>query len=210
MLSFLSPDSRFMRIMSRVGDLLVLNLLFLICSLPVVTIGASATALYAVCLRLDTSREAGLFRGFFQALVQNLGQATALWLILLLGIVSSAVSGLFLYSLGGVFSWLSLICWAMLLLVLMAGAYVFPLQSQFSNGILSTLRNAVFLGLGYLPRSVLLAAISIAPLICLLLDFWLFMKLGFLWAILYFSCAAYANSLLLKKVFAPYLPEEEP
>ena len=52
-----SPDSKFMRAMSRLGDLLLLNLVFLLCCLPLVTVGAAQTALYTVCFRLIRDQE---------------------------------------------------------------------------------------------------------------------------------------------------------
>ena len=47
------------------------------------------------------------------------------------------------------------------------------------------------------------------PFALMVLDFYTFLQAAFLWAALYFSAAAYLNSLLLKKVFAPYLGENE-
>ena len=39
-------DNPFWRFMSLVADLIILNLLFVLCSIPIITIGASTTALY--------------------------------------------------------------------------------------------------------------------------------------------------------------------
>ena len=89
-------------------------------------------------------------------------------------------------------------------LVVFIYCYAFPLLSQFSNTVKATLKNALLLGIGYLPRSLLMAALNFLPLALLLTDFVLFLQLGFLWTFLYFSAAAYLNALLLRKVFAPY------
>ena len=79
-----SPDSRFMRYMNRLADLMLLNLMFLLTSIPIVTIGASLTALYSVCFRLGTVREGGTVRDYFRAFRENFGEATKLWLLALL------------------------------------------------------------------------------------------------------------------------------
>ena len=57
MLSIFSPDSRFMRVMSRAADLILLNLCYLLTCLPLFTIGAASAALYAVCFRFGTAEE---------------------------------------------------------------------------------------------------------------------------------------------------------
>ena len=60
---FFSLDSKFMQVMSRVADLIILNVIYLVTCLPVVTIGAAGTAMYTVCFRLGTDREGSLVKG---------------------------------------------------------------------------------------------------------------------------------------------------
>ena len=47
-MKFFNYDSPIMQFLTRLTDLFILNFLFLICSIPIITIGASATALYSV------------------------------------------------------------------------------------------------------------------------------------------------------------------
>ena len=72
------------------------------------------------------------------------------------------------------------------------------------NTLPGTLRNAVILSLGYLPRSVAVAAINAAPMVLLAVNPELFMRIGILWAFLFFSGAAYLNSRILRPVFEPF------
>lgn len=209
MQTFFSPDSKFMLAMSRVGDLLLLNVLFLISCIPVFTIGAASTALYTVCFRFDTEREQGIVKSYFRAFRENFGQSTFLWLILLLFGASSCVNAMLFYRMSGVIRYVFVLFSALLVLALMIAAYTFPLLSQFSNSSRSTLKNALFLSVGYLPRSLLIVAINVFPFALLILNMYLFFETSFLWISLYFSVAAYIGSLLLKKVFAPYMTGEE-
>ncbi len=202
-----SPDSLFMRIMSRIGDLLVLNILFLLCSLPIVTIGASWTALCSVCFRFDTEREGKLLNTFFGSFRENFKQSTLLWMILLAAGAITAANARIFYQLPGLMHYGSIFFGAILVLVLITASLVFPLVSQFSNDWKSTLKNGLFLGIGYLPRSLLLAVLNIAPLACLFLDLYLFLQISFIWVAVYFSAAAYASTFILRDVFAPYLTE---
>ena len=82
--SFFSPDSKFMQTMSRLADLVVLNLLFLVSCVPLFTIGAASTAMYTVCFQLGTEKESGIFRTYFRSFRENFKQSTILFLILAL------------------------------------------------------------------------------------------------------------------------------
>lgn len=203
--AFFSPDSKFMQAMARIADLVILNLLFLVSCIPLVTIGAASAALYTVCFRIGTDREQGVCRSYFRAFRENFRQGTILWLILVLFIIAGFVNTLLLYSLEGGLHYLFLVTSVLLVLAVLMFSYTFPLISQFSNDIRSTLKNALFLSVGYLPRSLLISVLNVFPLALALVDLYLFLQVGFVWVFLYFSAAAYINALLLKKVFAPYL-----
>lgn len=200
-----SPDSKFMQAMGRIGDLAVLNLLFLVSCIPLITVGAASAALYTVCFRMGTDREQGLVRSYFQAFRENFKQGTIVWLALALFLAAGVLNTLLFYALEGMLHFLFLLTAVLLVLAVLMFSYAFPLMSQFSNDTRSTLKNSLFLSLGYLPRSLLVAALNVFPLMLALLDLNLFLQVGFLWIFLYFSSAAYLNSLLLKKVFAQYM-----
>lgn len=209
MKALFSPNSKFMRLMGRIGDLMVLNLLFLAASIPIVTIGAAATAMYTVCFRFGTGREGQMFRTYFQTFRTEFKRSTVLWLMILLCGCMTALDAYLFYLMPGGMRWLFLLFIILFILVLFILGYAFPLMSQFDNRALPTFKNALALSLAYLPRSILITVFNIFPFVLLWLDFYGFLQMGFLWVALYFSTTAYANSILLKKVFAPYLPERE-
>lgn len=205
--AFFSLDSKFMQAMTRIADLVLLNLLFLITCLPLITIGAASAALYTVCFRIGTDREQGVCRSYFRAFCENFGQGTLLWLILTLFAIAGLANALLLYSLEGWLHYLFIVTLILLILAVLMFSYTFPLISQFSNDIRSTLKNALCLSVGYLPRSLLISVLNVFPLVLALVDLYLFLRVGFVWIFLYFSAAAYINTLLLRKVFAPYLSQ---
>lgn len=204
-----SPDSKFMTVMSRVGDLVIVNLLVLLTSIPIITIGASVTAMYTLCFRFGTDREQGLFRSYFRAFRDNFKQATQIWLILLLCGAACCFDIYLFLSLPSMLRYLAVIFCIALVLVVLVFSYAFPLLSQFDNKNKNILTNALFLSLGYLPRSIVLAGLNVLPWVLLVTNIITFMQAGFLWVAIYFSAAAYAGTFLLKKVFAPYMPEED-
>ncbi len=205
MQAFFSSDSKLMQAMGRIGDLVILNLLFFISCLPLFTIGAASAALYTVCFQMGTEKESGIFRTYVHAFRENFKQGTVVFLILALFLLAGFFDTLLLSSLAGWLRYGCILTAILLVLAVLMYSYAFPLLSQFSNGIRATLKNALFLSLGYLPRSLLIAAVNVFPMALALLDLYLFLQMGFLWVFLYFSAAAYLNSLLLKKVFARYM-----
>ena len=204
-----SSDSKIMRAMSRIGDLAMLNFFFLLCCIPIVTIGAAHTALYAVCFRFGTVRESGVVKGFFQAFRENFRQSTLVWLILLFCGATAALNTYVFYLMPGDIRYGFILFAFLFILVIFIFSYAFPLVSQFDNKTFSTLKNALVLSLGYLPRSIVMVALNLLPWGLLLGDIVTFFQAGLIWVGLYFAAAAYLNTILLRRVFAPYLPPEE-
>lgn len=200
-----SPDSKLMQAMGRLGDLVVLNLLFLCTCLPIFTIGAASTALYTVCFQIGTEREGSIFREYVRSFRENFRQSTILFLILAPLVLAGAFNTALLFSLGGAARYGCILAAIPLVLSVLIYGYTFPLLSRFSNSTRATLKNALFLSLGYLPRSLLISILNIFPSVLIFLDLYLFLQMGFLWLFFYYSAAAYLNALLLRKVFAGYL-----
>jgi uncharacterized membrane protein YesL len=76
-----NEDSKFAAFISRLADVFLLNLLWLACSLPIVTIGASTVAACGVCLKLTGGEDAPIAATFLKAFKENLGQGSLLWLL---------------------------------------------------------------------------------------------------------------------------------
>lgn len=203
-----SPDSKLMISLSRLGDLVLLNFFFLLTCLPVFTIGAAVTALYTVTFRNLKEWENGL-KAYFKAFIDNFKQSTVIWLILLLVGGCTLFDAMLFRQMTGFAHYLYIPSVILFILVIFTASYAFPLLSQFNNGNKQTLKNALLLSLGYLPRSLLIGALNAMPFLLLSFDLLLFLDAAFLWVFLYFSAIAYFDALLLKKVFAPYLEKEE-
>ena len=77
--------------MGKVADLIILNILAVICSLPIFTIGASWTALYFVTIRMVRKEESYIVKDFFRSFKENFKQATTIWLIVL--VMSAVLAG---------------------------------------------------------------------------------------------------------------------
>ena len=193
-----SPDSKFMQVLGRITDLILLNLLFLITCLPVFTIGASVTALYSISFRLMREEYNGIVKPYFKAFRDNFKPATAAFSILLLTAVPAV------YYLTQTTSLKGILFILIITIALMTGSYAFPWISQFENSAIQSLKNALFLSVSHLPRTAAILAINLMPVIVWVLNLDLFIQISFLWISLYFAAAAYMNTGLLWHVFKPY------
>ena len=89
-------DNGFWRFMGKLWDALVLNILWVVCCIPLVTVGAATTAVYYVALKLARDEEGYVISSFFKSFKENFRQATALWLVLAAGAAALAVDCRFL------------------------------------------------------------------------------------------------------------------
>ena len=165
-----SYDSKFSQIMLKLCYGCYLNLLWMVCSLPVFTVGAATAALYDVTLRLAREEEPPLTRQFFKAFLENFRQATILWLILLgVGALLGA-DGYILYRLSkGTTGVVPVVCTLGLALIIAAAIayvivllYVFPLVASVKNTNWAMLKNALLIGIHYLFCTILVFAIHFA------------------------------------------------
>lgn len=209
MSKYFNPDNPLMQFLTRIADLIILNLLFLFTSLTVVTIGASWTALYTVTLKMVRDEEGTIVRSYFHAFRQNFRQATLLWL----GVLSlSVVMVLDMYILGRASGYPVTLVRIPLeilgVLILMVLQYLFPYLAQFDASIKETVRNACLLALANLPKTAVMtiAAIGVVYLSCLN-NLTISISIA-LWLLLGFALMALGNSAILAKVFAPYLPKQ--
>ena len=202
-------DNVVVRALSKLGDMICLNVMWLVCCIPVVTIGASTTALYTVMLKLVKNEEGYVFRGFLKAFKTNFKQSTIIWLIVLaLGIVWTVdfcMAGLMPGMAGIVMSAIFLALGFILLSVLL---YIFPLTARYENGIKATFKNALILTVARLPYTLAMDAIVVAAVV---VSLWSTVTIVFalpIWLIIGGALIAWANSYILRKVFVIFEGDE--
>lgn len=146
--------------------MVLLSLCWLVCSIPIVTLGASTAALYAVCFKMLRNEEGHVCGQFFSYFKSNFRQATLAWLILLpIGIVIAYMIYLYYFGMSvmdgaaDVFAVLTLVAAA---LYIIAMTYVFACAARYENTPVQTVKNGVFIGLRFLGRTVILLAITVA------------------------------------------------
>ena len=155
---FLSYDSKFGQLFLKLSYGCCLNVLWLICCLPIVTIGASTTALYYTSFKIAKDEGSYITTMFFRSFKQNFKQATIIWLIMLVAGVAIVADAILLYRLRATSTGTIAVIWTLLLAALFACmlayvivlVYIFPLLSIASNTTANMFKNAFLIGTHYL------------------------------------------------------------
>ena len=194
--NWFNPDRPLLAFITKMTYSAYLNILWLVCSLPIVTVGASTTALFYVTLKMAEDRDDGLTRMFFRAFRQNFKPATKLWLILLGVGVFLGVDDYILLHL-----WSQNVFWTLIAALLIAAAivyaivllYAFPLLARFENTTFGILKASLLVGLRYLVCTLVMAGIYF-------LMGWIVVYLFTPAFLLGFGCCAMLCSFLLVNV----------
>ena len=158
-------DSPLMVFLSKMADLLILNLITFVCCIPVVTIGASLTAMSYVTLKMVRDEECYIVKDFFKSFKQNFKQATIIWLIIL--VVIAIIFGdymIFFFSGAEFPNWLRIFLYIATFMIVLALMHVFPVLARFENTIRNTFKNSLLMGIMTLPKTILMVVCWIIPL----------------------------------------------
>lgn len=196
-------ENPFIQFLVRVGDLMILNALFILCSLPVVTLGASLTAMHRVTQNMLFEQEEPLLKAFFRAFRQNFKQSTLAWLVELVVIVSLVCDVLLVmaYFDGGLAKAMYILVAVLAILVAGVFSYLMPLIARYENGMRQQVYNAVVLAIIKLPKTVLLMLLNLLPVILLLISVPVFVQTLIFWVIIGFAFVSFLTSSILKPVF---------
>lgn len=207
-MKFLNLDSPFMRFLSRMTDLLWLNILTAICCIPIFTIGASLTAMHYVCLKLIRGEEGYVSNDFFKSFKKNFAQATAIWMIFLAVIVIITLDIWYLFTSGLITGgmWLAVAAGIFLttIFVLFTLIFVFPVLSHFENTVKGTIKNSFLMGIVSLPKTVAMLFLYILPLFLL----YYAPQIIPLTILFWFTVPGYLSAMLYNRIFKKYEPEE--
>ena len=206
--SIFDMDGSLTKALNGFADIVVMSLWWFVGCLPLVTIGASTTALYYAALK-SLQQDGSVTKNFWRSFKENWKQATVLQGIFM-------VWGLFLYVLysltygnpagsGLVFQMLFQV---LFFVVMLFGSFVFPILARFVNTIPMLFRNALIMSLGDVPRAVLILLINALPVLLLFLRIdWFFTALPILIALIPGTMATMNGNMFLK-IFNKYIPKE--
>jgi uncharacterized membrane protein YesL len=202
-----SPDSTLMRGLTRVADVMILNVIFIAASIPVVTLGASLTALNFTAMRIGTGESNSVTGDYFRSFRRNFRQATMIGLVLV--VIAAVLAAWYVVIPGLPFG-------AVVELVLQAIWYVvafslatttlfaFPYLASFEGRTRDVLRNALLLSWKHLLTS-LAGLVLIALCVGVTLFYPQATGYGLFWLVLGFAGIAVVNGFLFTRVFSRYI-----
>ena len=206
MKNFLDLDSPVIQFLSAVADLVLLNLLWLVCCIPIFTIGPSCTAMCYTARRIANRESPVVSQTFFRAFKANFKQSFLVSLVLLIPIAVAASSFLFLLS-GQLdqAGWLKLVYGAVILFSCFFCSYAYPLLAYFDNTFKNTVRNVVMMPLANPLLALLVTVLDLLPFFLLLLSLEVFARCLIFWIAIGAALTAVAKMKLLDRLFRRFV-----
>lgn len=199
-----SYDSPLIQSINKIVDCAILSILWLIFSIPVITFGASTSALYYVVNKVIRHNRSHVWKEFWGAFKTNFKQSTIVWLMLLVIVYVLGIDCIFLYNMikaGTVAGWILAPFAVTALFVVMWGIYVFAYIARFTNSLKVILKNSTFFVMRHLLRSVLLAVIFAASVV-------IFMFLPIVIVILP-TLSMFLITVIVESIFEKYMSDED-
>lgn len=196
-------ENPIIQFLARVGDLILVNFLFLICCIPVVTIGPALTGLHKITQDIANEEEQAVFRTFFRTFKQNFKQAIGAWLAMLLFALGLGCYYLLvhIYLEGTLATALYCLLAFLAVFALVIASYLFPLMVRYDNTLKEHTINAGILALIKFPRTIGIVLINLLPLLLLILSPQGFLQTLIFWLFIGFAFSSYLCSIILKPVF---------
>lgn len=204
-------DNPFMQFLFRVSDLIILNLIFMLSCIPIVTIGASISALHAVCLKIVRGQESYMWQGFWKAFRQNFKQGTVLWIISVILFIFINVDYTILNSVDSpLFTCVKIALGSVSVVLFSMFIYIFPIIAHFKCTIRQAIKNSLFMTIGHLPFSILLVAMYSLIFFLTTLNVQMLTLVIAVATICGFSVVALTACIIFDRIFKKYEPEQEP
>lgn len=169
MKSFFDWENPFLSFLSTIADLMIINMLTLVCSLPIITIGPALTSMYYVLLRIRKDESNSVVKDFFHAFKMNFMQATVLWVIYLLAVIVLTIDYylIFVVELQILVS-VKYVIYLITALVLISLTWSFILLSRYNDSLGKILYNSYCIGFTNIIRTVAMDLLMLVPFALLL------------------------------------------
>lgn len=152
--SFFSIESPLYKFMSRLTDIIKLNFLWLLCSIPIITMGASTAAAFSITLKMVEDEEGYVVKTFFHEFKSNLKKGTVIWIIQFIAmyaiyldfqLAGAVESNSIMFTVVGVIA---------SFLAFMHLVYAYALIARYENTIINTMRNSYSICIRYFKKTI--------------------------------------------------------
>lgn len=194
-------DGGFMGALSKFADVVILSLIYVVFSIPLITVGASTTALYYTSVKCIRRGRSYVFRSFWQAFKGNFKKSTILWFAMMALTILFSINFKFANALNNNTGEVLYIIYVVLVIVgIFTGIYIFPVLSRFELPFRAILKNSLFMSIRHLPFTVLMVLILAGIGLLLYL-----MPISIMFAP---AAGALLFSLPMEKILKIYTPKE--
>lgn len=201
-----SIEGKLFKALTKAGDFLILGFFGVLFSLPIVTIGASLTAMFYVGMKLVRDEESYVFRGFFKAWKQNFKQG------FLMELIVAVIAALLITDVRICYTWANdgggfavrLFMFALIGILLVLSAvvlYAFPMLAKFDNSVIKTLKNSLILCMHHLPQTFIMLFATYGLIIFSINYFTAF--------IVTIPLILYIDSYILARIFLIYVKQSK-
>lgn len=161
-------DSPFMNFLNKVGDIMILNVMVILFSIPIITAGASITAGYYIAYKMVKDEESYIVRGFLKAFKENFKQSTMIWLIMLVMIAVIFGDFWIVFFSGMQFGKAFSVCVVIVSVIMAMGlVYMLPMQARFSNTVKNIIKNSFLMSVSHLPSTIVFIVSFALPFVLL-------------------------------------------
>ena len=198
-----SLENPLMQFLTRACDLMIVNLLFLVSCVPVVTIGAALCGLNKVCQAIVMGDEQGIWKLYVSGFRDNFKQATVVWLSTLLVTASLVCYWLIVVNFcRGTLATILLILMAVLAVVALSHVvYLFPLIARYENTLREHVKNAGILAITRLFLTPLLIVFTVVFFLLPYISLEAYLQTLIFWVIIGFAFLCYMSNILLKPIY---------
>ena len=200
-----NPEHGIYRLTEKIADLLILSVFWLVCSIPLVTLGPATTALYNTVVRCILGDERNSWVLFFRTFKQNfkVGALTSLVVVPLMAVLVILHEVLYQMALTDDVGYTLFFAYRVFLLLPIGFiCYLFPVLSRFTFQVSGLLANCGKLAIAHLPSTVLMAIIAFGALILCSNVPILVMLLP--------TVVTCLHAFMLERIFRPYIKEQQP
>lgn len=188
MSNFFSVDSGLYKFMSRLFDMVKLNAMWILCSIPIVTMGAATTAAFSITLKMVDDEEGYIAGPFLKSFKQNLKKGSLIGIIQLVAMYAIYLDFQFYgatVKTGGSGTLFLVIGFIAMFMTVMHCLYAYALLARYENTVINTLRNSYSIAIKYLPKTIFLV---VTLLVEYAIFFWIHPTLWFFGFILGPAC----------------------
>lgn len=205
---FFNPDNPVMEFIAKIFDLVILNLIFIFSCVPIITIGASTSALSYVTLKMVRGEDPYIWRNFWKSFRQNFKQGTLVWIFSILIFIFFGMDFYIINSQNtSLFAVVRILLWIVCAVALSVFLYVFPVISHFVCTTKQALKNALLMTFGHLPYTLMMLALAGLLFFLCSSSSKLFAMIVVLSGICGFSVVSFVYSIMFDRIFQKYESE---